>query len=628
MALVAVVQFASKLCLPGSLSSSTHKIKPVRRTIPIFRMYMRGKSVTPSVSMSLTAAVSDDDAVQRRVSDFHPNLWDDDFIQSLSTPHGAPSYRERADRLIGEVKDMFNSMSVEDGELITPLNDLLQRLLMVDNVERLGIDRHFKNEIKTALDYVYSYWNKNGIGCGRDSVVTDLNSTALGLRTFRLHGYTVCSDVLEHFKDQKGQFACSAIQTEGEIRSVLNLFRASLISFPGEKVMEEAEIFSAMYLKEALQNIPVSSLSRQIEYALEYGWDTNLPRLETRIYIDVFGQDSIYETPFMKTEKLVELAKLEFNIFRSLQQRELQCLSRWWKDYGFPQLTFTRHRHVEYYTMASCIAIDPQHSAFRLGFSKMCHLITVLDDIYDTFGTMDELELFTAAIKRWASSSIECLPEYMKGVYMALYDSVNEMARDAEKCQGRDTLNYVRGAWEAHLDSYLKEAKWISSGYLPSFEEYLDNAKISSGFRTSILQPILALGDPLPHHILQEIDFPSKFNDFASAILRLKGDTRCYKADRARGEEASCISCYMKDNPGSTEEDALNHINAMINDLIKEQNWELLRPDNNVPISSMKHAFNVSRAFHYGYKYRDGYSIASIEVKNLVKRTVLEPIPL
>jgi hypothetical protein len=67
----------------------------------------------------------------------------------------APSYREHAERLIGEVKDMFNSMSVEDGELISPLNDLLQRLWIVDSVERLGIDRHFKNEIKSALDYVY-----------------------------------------------------------------------------------------------------------------------------------------------------------------------------------------------------------------------------------------------------------------------------------------------------------------------------------------------------------------------------------------------------------------------------------------------------------------------------------------
>ena len=67
----------------------------------------------------------------------------------------APSYRERADRLIGEVRDMFNLMSVEDGELISPLNDLYQRLWMVDSVERLGIDRHFQNEITSALDHVY-----------------------------------------------------------------------------------------------------------------------------------------------------------------------------------------------------------------------------------------------------------------------------------------------------------------------------------------------------------------------------------------------------------------------------------------------------------------------------------------
>ena len=68
----------------------------------------------------------------------------------------SPLYRERCETLIGEVKEIFNSISVEDaGELITPLNDLIQRLWMVDSVERLGIDRHFKDEIKSALDYVY-----------------------------------------------------------------------------------------------------------------------------------------------------------------------------------------------------------------------------------------------------------------------------------------------------------------------------------------------------------------------------------------------------------------------------------------------------------------------------------------
>ena len=47
---------------------------------------------------------------------------------------------------------------------------------------------------------------------------------------------------------------------------------------------------------------------------------------------------------------------------------------------------------------------------------------------------------------RWDAWAPECLPEYMKGVYMVLYETVKEMAREAEKSQGRDTLNYARQA--------------------------------------------------------------------------------------------------------------------------------------------------------------------------------------
>nr|Q9M7D1.1 RecName: Full=Beta-phellandrene synthase, chloroplastic; AltName: Full=(-)-(4S)-beta-phellandrene synthase; AltName: Full=Agg-Bphe; Flags: Precursor [Abies grandis]AAF61453.1 beta-phellandrene synthase [Abies grandis] len=630
---MALVSSAPKSCLHKSLIRSTHhELKPLRRTIPTLGMCRRGKSFTPSVSMSLTTAVSDD-GLQRRIGDYHSNLWDDDFIQSLSTPYGEPSYRERAEKLIGEVKEMFNSMPSEDGESMSPLNDLIERLWMVDSVERLGIDRHFKKEIKSALDYVYSYWNEKGIGCGRDSVFPDVNSTASGFRTLRLHGYSVSSEVLKVFQDQNGQFAFSPSTKERDIRTVLNLYRASFIAFPGEKVMEEAEIFSSRYLKEAVQKIPVSSLSQEIDYTLEYGWHTNMPRLETRNYLDVFGHPTSpwlkkKRTQYLDSEKLLELAKLEFNIFHSLQQKELQYLSRWWIHSGLPELTFGRHRHVEYYTLSSCIATEPKHSAFRLGFAKTCHLITVLDDIYDTFGTMDEIELFNEAVRRWNPSEKERLPEYMKEIYMALYEALTDMAREAEKTQGRDTLNYARKAWEVYLDSYTQEAKWIASGYLPTFEEYLENAKVSSGHRAAALTPLLTLDVPLPDDVLKGIDFPSRFNDLASSFLRLRGDTRCYKADRDRGEEASSISCYMKDNPGLTEEDALNHINAMINDIIKELNWELLKPDSNIPMTARKHAYEITRAFHQLYKYRDGFSVATQETKSLVRRTVLEPVPL
>jgi hypothetical protein len=64
-----------------------------------------------------------------------------------------------------------------------------------------------------------------------------------------------------------------------------------------------------------------------------------------------------------------------------------------------------------------------------------------------------------------------------------------------------------------------------------------------------------------------------------SLVWRMQGD-------KERGEEASCISCYMKENPGLIEEYVVNHIHSMVNDLMKELNWELLKPDNDVPIYS------------------------------------------
>ena len=84
----------------------------------------------------------------------------------------------------------------------------------------------------------------------------------------------------------------------------------------------------------------------------------------------------------------------------------------------------------------------------------------------------------------------------------------------------------------------------------------------------------------------------------------------------------------MKDNPEATEEDAINHINAIVKKLLKELNWEFLRPDSNAPITSKKHAFDILRAFYYLYNYRDGFSIANYEIKNLVMTTVIEPVPL
>ena len=55
------------------------------------------------------------------------------------------------------------------------------------------------------------------------------------------------SDVLEQFKDEKGQFGCSANKTEGEIRIVLNLLGLPSFPFPARKLWKRLK-FSLQYI--------------------------------------------------------------------------------------------------------------------------------------------------------------------------------------------------------------------------------------------------------------------------------------------------------------------------------------------------------------------------------------------
>lgn len=57
--------------------------------------------------------------------------------------------------------------------------------------------------------------------------------------------------MLENFKDEDGKFFCN-FSGDKQVRSMLSLLRASEISFPGEKVMEEAKAFSREYLNQVL----------------------------------------------------------------------------------------------------------------------------------------------------------------------------------------------------------------------------------------------------------------------------------------------------------------------------------------------------------------------------------------
>lgn len=60
--------------------------------------------------------------------------------------------------------------------------------------------------------------------------------------------------------------------------------------------------------------------------------------------------------------------------------------------------SFSRDRLMENYMWAMGIIYDPQFQQGRIGLTKFVCILTVIDDMYDVYGYLDELERFTDAV--------------------------------------------------------------------------------------------------------------------------------------------------------------------------------------------------------------------------------------
>ena len=238
----------------------------------------------------------------------------------------------------------------------------------------------------------------------------------------KLCGWT--EGVFYRFMDEKGNLKASLRhQTEG----LVSLYEASHLAKEGEHVLEEATNFTTKQLKSLMEGSLEPHLREHVAQALELPLNWRMPRLQTRWFIEACQREANINPV------LLELAKLDFNRVQSIQQRELREVSRyfelalleschvhsalvhepanfstnfwlsirWWSNLGLAQrLPFSRDRLMENYFWTVGWAFEPQFARCRDAQTKANSLITTIDDVYDVYGTMDELELFTDAVDR------------------------------------------------------------------------------------------------------------------------------------------------------------------------------------------------------------------------------------
>ena len=79
------------------------------------------------------------------------------------------------------------------------------------------------------------------------------------------------------------------------------------------------------------------------------------------------------------------------------------------------------------------------------------------------------------------------------------------------------------------MEAYTKEAEWSQAKYVPSFDEYIDNAIVSASLRIVVLISALFTGEILKDEVLSKIGHGSKFLHLMGLTGRLVNDTKTYQ---------------------------------------------------------------------------------------------------
>ncbi|KAE9453546.1 hypothetical protein C3L33_14526, partial [Rhododendron williamsianum] len=210
-------------------------------------------------------------------------------------------YSKEVEVLKEEVKDM-----------LIAVGEPAEKMVLIDKLERLGVSYLFDKEIEELLEHMFSNFEEYS------RVFEDnLFMVSLHFRLFRQHGYSLSSGVFEKFKDCNGEFKETLSK---DVMGMLSLYEATYLKTHGEDILDEALCFAKAGL-ESLKPHLSPDLAEQVAHAQYQPLQRSIPRVEARHYI------SVYENDASRNEKLLRLAKIDFNLLQMLHKKELCHIS-------------------------------------------------------------------------------------------------------------------------------------------------------------------------------------------------------------------------------------------------------------------------------------------------------------
>ncbi|CAM0912970.1 unnamed protein product [Alopecurus aequalis] len=529
-------------------------------------------------------------AGQEQTSTFHPSLWGDFFL-TYQPPSSAqiPQMQKRTEDLREQVRVIIKST-----------NEMPKILDLIILLERLGLDYHYENEINQLLNVVYN----------SDYDDTNLHLVSLRFYLLRKNGYDVSSDVFQKFV-HKDEFVSSVDRA-----STLSLYNAAYLRKHGEKVLDEAISLTKKRLMCELEHLE-PSYAKEVCSALDTPLFRRVGILETRNYI------TSYEKEATRNEAILELAKLNFNLLQHLFSEELKEVTLWWKElYSRSNLSFVRDRIVEVYFWMNGACYKPQYSHSRIILTKITAFITILDDIFDTYGSTEESMKLQEAITRWDESAVDLLPNYMKDFYLYLLQTFSSFENELghEKSY---RVYYLKETLKELVQSYADEIKWRDEHYVPkTMSEHLNVSSTSIGPFLLACAAYVGMDEATEETFKWVLGNPQLIRSMG-IFVRLSNDIVSTKREQAADHCASTVQCYMKEH-GTTMDDACQQIKELIEDSWKDMVECSLAPTDQ-PMVVSQTILHFARTADNMYKYNDAYTTPET-IKDAIRLLFAEPI--
>ncbi|XP_050370645.1 ent-kaurene synthase 5, chloroplastic [Argentina anserina] len=507
------------------------------------------------------------------------------------------------------------------------------RLSMVSTLDGLGIDRHFREEMRSVLDETYRCWLQ-----GDEDIFSDAATCAMAFRLLRLHGYEVSADPLSQFSEE-----CFFNSLGGHLKdtnSALEIFRASeVIIHPDESVLDKQNHWTSNFLKQVFSNNLTQPqrtkkhIGLEVSDALKFPSYATLGWLSSRRAIISYNTNSTrilkssYRCLNIGNVDFLKLAVEDFNMCQKIHREELEYLSRWVVNSRLDKLKFARQKLDYCYFTAAGTLFPPELSDVRISWAKNNVVTTVVDDFFDIGGSEEELVNLVELVKKWdVNPSTDSCSDNVEIIFSAIKSLVSETGINAFARQNRSVTNHIIEIWLDLLKSMLNEAKWLMNKSAPTLEEYLENAYVSFAMGPNVLSNLYLVGPKLSEDAVQSSEYHSLYR-LLSTVGRLLNDMQSYKREAAEGKLNAVTLAIIHGNGSVSEEDAINEMKSIITSKRRELRRLVLQDKDSVVPSACKELFwNMSRILHLFYERHDGYT--ANDMMKTVNELTHEPIIL